>query len=89
MSEVIRPYLRLNQTQIFDNEVVKIDWQKRAPIGGVGIDTSNQDVIFREAKSDNNVLLSRSFLEITVNYRTESVAGTAADTADVTFENDL
>src|SRR6266853_5756355 len=85
----LEPFLHLKQPVISLENIEKIDDVRLAPTNGqTNLDGASviTFVIPRDATLSR---VPESYLEVTFSYNTQTPVGTAADGADITFENDV
>src|SRR6266853_5868558 len=91
----LEPFLKLHQQIISLENIEKVDDARLAPVNGQTNLDSPAVISFSKSRDATLVRLSESYLEITFSYNTQTLAGlpgtvgVAANSADITFENDV
>src|SRR5271156_93731 len=88
-NNMLEPYLQLRQPLYSLENIEKIDDYRLAPVQGNNNLDGGQQIAFFKPKDGTFVRLADAYLEFVITYNTQSPAGTASDTANVTFENDF
>src|ERR1700722_1725130 len=85
----LEDFLNLKQPVIYLENIEKVNASRLAPTNGANNLDAAQQIIFSKPRDGTLVRLVDSYLEVTFTYNTQTPAGTAADAADITFENDV
>src|SRR5277367_6822667 len=87
--DMLEPYLQLKQPLYNLENIEQIVDYRLAPVQGNNNLDGGQQVAFFKPKDGTFVRLADAYFEFVIVYNTQSPAGTAADGADVSFENDF
>src|SRR6266849_5404496 len=85
----LESFLNLQQPVYYLENIEKINDCRLAPVNGANNLDTPQQLIFSKPRDGKLVRLVDSDLEVTFSYNTQTPVGTAADAADITFENDI
>ena len=85
----IEDFLSLKQPVVYLENIEKVnDCRLGATNGANNLDAAQQ-IVFSKTRDGQLVRLVDSYLEVSFSYNTQTPVGTAADAADITFENDV
>src|SRR6266853_99074 len=88
--DVVPHYTILTQPQLYCNSIEKINVQRLlASNNANNLDAGGQQIQFHKGRTNDYIRLGDSYIEVTFSYSTQTPVGTAADAADITFENDF
>src|SRR6266853_1514676 len=88
--EIVPHYMILTQPQLYSNSIEKINIQRLSASNNANnLDGTGQQIQFHKGRTNDYIRLGDSYIEVTFSYTTQTPVGTAADAADITFENDF
>src|SRR6266853_1821496 len=88
--DVIPHYMILTQLQLYSNSIEKMNIQRLSASNNANnLDAGGQQIQFYKGRTNDYIRLGDSYIEVTFSYTTQTPVGTAADAADLTFENDF
>src|SRR3977135_1708836 len=85
----IEDFLSLKQPVVYLENIEKVNDCRQGPSNGVNNLDGALQIVFSKARDGSLVRLADSYLEVSFSYNTQTPVGTAADAADITFENDV
>src|SRR6266853_718831 len=86
---LLENFLHLHQPVLNLENIQKINACRLGPVNAANNLDLPQQIVFSKPRDGTLVRLADSYLEITFSYNTQTPAGTNADAADITFENDV